>query len=152
MTDIRKEHSLGAGTGAVAGVVAGAAVGAVGGPLGIAAGAVVGGILGATAGDSLAEAVNPTEFSEHWKTTYQTMPYYAAGREWTDYEPAYQFGYSASSDHRGRAYDDIEADLQGKWDASRGKSRLAWTEARGAVRDGWHYLGHSRPGVDTVAS
>ena len=140
MTEIRKDHSLGAGTGAVAGAVAGAAVGAVGGPIGIAAGAVVGGVLGATAGDSLAEAVNPTEYADHWKTTYQTTPYFTSGREWTDYEPAYQLGYDAYGKHHGRAFDDIEADLQRNWDASRGKSRLEWIEAKGAVRDGRVYM------------
>ena len=94
MSDIRKDHSIGAGTGAAAGAVTGATVGVVGGPIGMAAGAVVGGIIGAAAGDSIAEAVNPTDYQDHWKNNYTTTPYYASGREWNDYEPAYKLGYN----------------------------------------------------------
>jgi phage tail tape-measure protein len=67
MSDIKKDHSIGSGTGAAAGAVTGATIGSVGGPVGMAAGAVVGGIVGAAAGDSNAEAVNPTTYGYHWK-------------------------------------------------------------------------------------
>ena len=158
MTDIRKDHSIGSAGGAVAGAVAGAAagvaagtavgaaVGLVGGPLGMAAGAVVGGILGASAGDSLAEAVNPTDYAEHFRSVYQTMPYYSTGREWSDYEPAYQMGYRAFDGNRDRSYDEIEAELQRNWAATRGSSRLDWIDAKAAVRDGWHYVDRGKIG------
>ena len=146
MSEIKKDHSIGTGTGAVAGVVTGATVGAAGGPVGMAAGAVVGGILGAAAGDSIAEAVNPTVYGEYWKNNYESKPYFTAGREWSDYEPAYRYGYSAFGDNRGRTFTDIESDLQRNWDATRGKSRLAWNEAKGAVQDGWHYIERALPG------
>lgn len=148
MSDIKKNHAIGAGTGALAGAVAGAAVGTVAaGPVGMAAGAVIGGVLGAKAGDGLAEVVNPTDYSDHWRTVYQTTPYFSPNRDWTDYEPAYQLGYNGHGDHPGRRYDDIEADLEAKWDASRAGSKLAWVDARPAVRDGWHYVESSRPVV-----
>jgi hypothetical protein len=140
MSDIKKDHVIGTGTGAVAGAVAGAVVGALAGPLGMAAGAAVGSILGGGAGDSLAEVVNPTVYDEYWKTNYLSAPYYEAGREWTDYEPAYKLGYSAYAQNRGRKFDEVEADLQQNWDATRGDSRLAWIDARGAVHDGWNYV------------
>ena len=146
MNDVRKDHPIGTGTGAVAGAVSGAAVGAVGGPVGMAAGAIVGGVLGATAGDSLAEVVNPTEYADYWKSNYQAAPYYTTGREWSDYEPAYKYGYSAFGSNRGRKFDEVENDLQAKWDATRGTSRLAWVDAKAAVRDGWHYVERAIPG------
>jgi hypothetical protein len=146
MSTIRKDHSIGAGTGAVAGSVAGATVGAVAGPVGMAAGAVVGAVLGAAAGDGVAEAMNPTTYGDYWKKNYESRPYFVSGRAWTDYEPAYQYGYSAFGAHRGRTFADIESDLQGKWDATRGNSRLAWAEAKEAVRDGWHYVERAMPG------
>jgi len=149
MSDIKKEHVIGTGTGAVAGAIAGAAVGAMAGPLGMAAGAAVGSILGAGAGDSLAEVVNPTVYEDYWKANFQTTPYYAAGREWTDYEPAYQLGYSAYDSNRGRKFADVEADLQRNWDATRGNSKLAWVDARGAVHDGWEYVERGSLG-DTI--
>jgi hypothetical protein len=146
MSDIKKDHSIGAGTGAAAGAVTGATVGSVGGPVGMAAGAVVGGIVGAAAGDSIAEAVNPTTYSEHWKSNYATTPYYASGREWKDYEPAYNLGYSGYSQYRGKRFEDVEPDLERGWDKTKGNSRLAWNEAKGAVRDGWHYIERAMPG------
>lgn len=146
MSDIRKDHPVGAGTGAAAGAVTGATVGAVGGPIGMAAGAVIGGIVGAAAGDGIAEAVNPTAYNDHWKSNYTTTPYYASGREWNDYEPAYKMGYSAFGSNRGRKFEEIETDLERTWDSTKGNSRLAWNEAKGAVRDGWHYVERALPG------
>jgi hypothetical protein len=145
MNDIKKDHVVGTGTGAVAGAVAGAAVGAMGGPVGMAVGAAMGSILGAGAGDSLAEVINPTVYEDYWKNNYLAAPYYVAGREWTDYEPAYKLGYSAFGNNSGRSYDDIEADLQRSWEASRGESKLAWIDAKGAVHDGWQYVDRLSP-------
>ena len=130
MSDIRKDHSIGAGTGAAAGAVTGATVGAVGGPVGMAAGAVVGGIIGAAAGDSIAEAVNPTEYRDHWQKSYQSTPYYSSGREWNDYEPAYQLGYNGYGANRGKRFEDVESDLERNWEATKGNSRLPGAKPR----------------------
>jgi len=145
MTDIKKEHVVGTGTGAIAGAVAGGAVGALAGPIGMAAGAVVGSMLGGGAGNSLAEVVNPTVYADYWKEKYLAAPYYQAGRPWADYQPAYDLGYSAYTSHRGKDFDDIEAELQADWDATRGNSKLAWVDARGAVHDGWSYVERGAP-------
>ncbi|MFD0739738.1 glycine zipper domain-containing protein [Lysobacter koreensis] len=146
MSDVKKDHSLGAGTGAVAGAVTGAAVGSVAGPVGSVVGAIAGGVMGAKAGDSIAEAVNPTEYISGFKNEYRNTPYYSAGREWTDYEPAYKYGYDTYGQYRGQKFEDVEGDLERKWDATRADSRLAWNEARGAVRDGWHHIERAMPG------
>ena len=146
MKDVKKDHSVGAGTGAVAGAIAGAAVGSAGGPVGSAVGAVVGGVMGAKAGDSIAEAVNPTEYTTHFRGEYKKLPAYVAGREWNDYEPAYKYGYDTYAEYRGKACDTVESDLQRKWDATRHASRLPWDEARHAVREGWHYIERAMPG------
>ena len=61
MSDIKKDHSIGEGTGAVGGAIAGAAIGSAAGPVGTFVGAGVGGVVGAKAGDEAAEAVNPTD-------------------------------------------------------------------------------------------
>ena len=52
--NIKKDHSIGEGTGAVAGAIAGAAVGSVAGPVGTLVGAVAGGALGAKGGGAVA--------------------------------------------------------------------------------------------------
>ena len=147
MNEIKKDHSIGAGTGAVSGAIAGAVAGtAVGGPVGTLVGGIAGGVLGAKAGDSIAEAVNPTEYNQHFQNTYQSAPYYSAGREWNDYEPAYKYGYETYGQYRGKRFEDVETDLERNWDTTRGESRLAWSEAKGAVRDGWHKIETALPG------
>ncbi len=70
-----------------------------------------------------------------------------ANREWDDYEPAYKLGYSAHNSHRGSGrFEDAESGAKSKWEATKGKSRLAWHEAKDAARDGWNYLKRAIPG------
>ena len=47
MSDVKKDHSIGAGTGAVGGALTGAAIGSAAGPVGSLVGAAVGGVVGA---------------------------------------------------------------------------------------------------------
>ena len=140
MSDVKKDHSIGSGTGAAAGAITGAAVGAAGGPIGSAVGAVAGGVIGAKAGDSIAEAVNPTEYREHFQREYKNSPHYSAERDWNDYEPAYQYGYQTYGEYRGKRFEDAEPELQRNWDRTRANSRLEWNDAKHAVRDGWHHI------------
>jgi phage tail tape-measure protein len=146
MSDIKMDHSVGEGAGAVTGAVAGAAIGSAAGPVGTLVGALAGGVVGAKAGDSIAEAVNPTQYNEYWKDNYRNAAYYNSSREWNDYEPAYKYGYDTYGQYRGQKFQDVESDLQRNWDTSRGNSRLAWDEAKGAVRDGWHHIERAMPG------
>lgn len=146
MSDVKKDHSLGAGTGAVAGAVTGAAIGSAAGPVGSLVGAVAGGVMGAKAGDSIAEAVNPTEYEDHFKKTYSTADYYKNDRDWNDYQPAYRYGYDTYATNRGQNFEAVEPQLERDWDTRRGNSRLAWGEARGAVKDGWHHIERAIPG------
>jgi hypothetical protein len=118
MSDVKKDHSIGSGTGAI----------------------------GAKAGDSIAEAVNPTEYTNYFETNYKSVPYYQSGRDWSDYQPAYQYGYDTYGQYRGQKFEDVESSLERDWDSSRARSRLAWNEARDAVRDGWHHIERAMPG------
>lgn len=146
MSDIKKDHSIGAGTGAVGGAVTGAAVGSVAGPVGSVVGAIAGGVVGAKAGDAIAEAINPTEYTRHFEENYRTAPYYSAGREWNDYQPAYRYGYDTYGEYRGQRFEDVEGRLEQNWNEAKADSRLAWAEAKDAVRDGWHHIERAMPG------
>jgi uncharacterized protein YcfJ len=146
MTDIKKDHSVGEGTGAVAGTVTGAAVGSAAGPVGTLAGAAIGGIAGAAGGGAIAEAVNPTDYNKHFQDTYQSASYYDSKRNWNDYQPAYQYGYDTYGQYRGQRFEDVEPQLERDWNNARSKSGMAWNEAKGAVRDGWHYIERAMPG------
>jgi len=143
---VKKDHSIGEGTGAVAGAVTGAAVGSAAGPIGTVVGAIAGGALGAKGGGAIAEAVNPTEYNSYFEKNYATTPYYVSGSEWRDYEPAYKYGYDTYGQYQGQRFEDVENDLERGWDTTKANSRLAWSEARGAVRDGWHHIERAMPG------
>jgi uncharacterized protein YcfJ len=146
MSDIKKDHSIGEGTGAVAGAITGAAVGSAAGPAGTVVGAIVGGAVGAKAGDKVAEAVNPTDYDRHFESTYRSAPYYSSERTWSDYQPAYKYGYDTYGQYRGQRFDDVEPQLERDWNVAKADSRLGWAEAKGAVRDGWHHIERALPG------
>ncbi|MGY0505001.1 glycine zipper domain-containing protein [Luteimonas sp. e5] len=146
MSDIKKDHSIGEGTGAGAGAIAGAAIGSAAGPVGTAVGAVVGAVAGAKAGGAIAEAVNPTEYRDHFQSKYENTDYYVKDRNWNDYEPAYRYGYDTYGQYRGQRFEDVESQLERDWQNTRAESRLAWEDAKGAVRDGWHYIERRLPG------
>ena len=143
---VKKDHSIGEGTGAVAGAITGAAVGSAAGPIGTVVGAIAGGALGAKGGGALAEAVNPTEYNSYFEKNYTSAPYYVGGSEWRDYKPAYQYGYDTYGQYRGQRFEDVENTLERNWNEAKADSRLAWSEAKGAVRDGWHHIERAMPG------
>lgn len=146
MTDVKKDHSIGEGTGAGAGAIAGAVIGSAAGPIGTVVGAVAGAIGGSKAGGAIAEAVNPTAYNEHFQKSYNSASYYKADSTWNDYEPAYKYGYDQYGTYAGKKFEDVENDLARGWDSTKANSNLAWNDAKGAVKDGWHYIERAMPG------
>jgi phage tail tape-measure protein len=130
-------HQVGTGVGAAGGAAAGAAVGAaVGGPIGAVVGAAVGGVSGALAGHGVARAFDPKVEDAYWREHHANRPY-AKGHSYDDLSPAYRYGGQSAASHQGKTYDTEAVNLEKGWDASRGSSRLAWQDAKGAVQDGW---------------
>lgn len=153
MSDIKRETTdsgtrtaAGAATGAAIGAVTGATIGAVAGPPGMAVGAAIGATVGGAAAATAVRSVNPAQYNDHFQKNYATSSYFQPGYDWNDYQPAYEYGYHAYDSHRGRPFDEVEAELGSQWEASREGSRLGWQEAREAVRDGWHYIERTVPG------
>jgi len=89
---------------------------------------------------------NWTEHEEHYLHAFRDAPYYSSGRNWMDYSPAYRYGYEHYVRHPGRHFEDVEARLERDWETGRATSRLAWAEARGAIRDIWRRLEQEAPG------
>jgi phage tail tape-measure protein len=136
-------HKVGTGVGAAGGAAAGAAVGAaVGGPVGAVVGAAVGGISGAMAGKGIAAAFDPKVEDAYWRQGYSTRPY-AKGRAYDELAPAYRYGGESAVAHQGKSFDTASQDLERGWDKARGTSRLAWHDAKEAVRDGWQRVEHN---------
>ena len=90
--------------------------------------------------------IDPVDYRNFFHNTFQNASYYSTGREWSDYEPAYDYGYASFGQYRGQRFEDVEDILERRWDAHRVHSRLTWSEAKGAVRDGWLQIEHALPG------
>jgi hypothetical protein len=140
-------HPLGTGLGAAGGAVTGAEVGtAVGGPVGTLVGGAVGAAVGALAGRGLAQAVNPTTEEAYWRESYGRRDYVERDRPFSDYGPAYRYGWESRARMGDREFDEVETDLERGWNAVRGQSRLAWGQAKPATRDAWDRVARAAPG------
>jgi uncharacterized protein YcfJ len=135
-----KDHPIGTAAGATAGAVYGAgAGGVVGGPVGAVIGGVVGAVAGGAAGRGAAELINPTEEDKYWRENYRNRPYYRSGREYTEYEPAYRYGWESATrpEYRERRFEEVETDLERGWDRAKGTTRQTWYDVKDATRDAW---------------
>ena len=132
-------HPVGTGLGAAAGgMAAGAAAGTVAGPVGTVVGAAVGAVVGGLAGKGIAETIDPTIEEAYWRENYVNRPYINKSYTYDDYGPAYMYGVENYSKYQGRKFDDIESDLSRDWQRAKGKSRLAWEDAKHATKDAFH--------------
>lgn len=133
-------HPVGTGVGAAGGAAGGAAIGAVvGGPVGAVVGGVVGAVTGGAAGRAAGEAVNPTVEADYWRQNYNKRPYYTTGKAYSEYEPAYQYGWesAAKPEYRDRKFQEVESDLEKGWDKTKGKTSQSWHQVKAATRDAW---------------
>jgi hypothetical protein len=139
-------HKVSTAAGAVVGgIAAGAAVGTVAGPIGTVIGAAVGAVAGGLGGDAIADSVDEARESAHWREQYRNRPYVPAQARYEDFGPAYDYGVTSYQRHRGRSFDEAEADLSRDWHSVRGMSTLRWEDARHAARDAWDRVhGQSR--------
>lgn len=94
----------------------------------------------ATGGKSAAEAVSPRAEHAYWRANYETRDYFERGRTYTDYGPAYQFGWESRSKLGGRTFGDVESDLERGWHKASGASKLTWAQAKQAARDAWQRI------------
>lgn len=86
----------------------------------------------------------------YYADRYREADYYRADADYgyeNDYRPAYRYGTFARSQNPGREWDDrLEADLERGWERAKGGSRMAWNDAKYAVRDAWHGVERVLPG------
>jgi hypothetical protein len=131
-------HPVGVAAGGSGGAVAGATVGAaVGGPLGAAVGGMVGAVAGGAVGKAAAEALNPTLEEEYWREHYRTRPYFQEGLDYSEYAPAYRYGWesAAREDYQNKVFEEVEPNLQQDWEA---RNHRPWSEIREATRDAYN--------------
>ncbi|MFZ5656219.1 MAG: hypothetical protein ACOY37_04035 [Pseudomonadota bacterium] len=144
-------HPVGTGVGGVGGAAVGAAIGSAFGPIGTLVGGAIGTVAGAAAGHSVAERVDPTGETDHWRNEVTTRPYYDSSKDYDrDYAPAYRYGTEARNEHRGEAWERVEDRLKAGWERAKGESRLAWAEARDATRDAWNRADRTHRAYDAT--
>jgi hypothetical protein len=131
-------HPIGVAGGGIGGALAGAAIGgAVGGPIGAVAGGTIGAVAGGLGGKAAAESVNPTEEETYWRGSYASRPYVKKGADYSEYAPAYRYGWesAANPEYRHRAFADVEPDLQRNWSTYRRPAQSEWRDVREATRE-----------------
>ena len=135
---------LAAGVGGfIGGAAAGAAVGALGGPLGALFGATVGAVTGGLGADAVASSFDESEVHDYWRSNFSSRPYVRTGASYDEYGPAYVLGSSARHSHPEGRFEDMESELAGEWERTRGQSSLGWDNARLATRDAWDRLANT---------
>ncbi|MFN0059487.1 MAG: hypothetical protein ACKVX7_13605 [Planctomycetota bacterium] len=133
-------HPVGTGVGAAGGAVAGAALGTiVGGPVGTVVGGAVGAATGALAGQTAARIVNPTAEDTYWSEHYRTRPYFVETQPYSEFRPAFQYGWESRTRLGNRTFKEVEGDLARGWDKAKGESQLAWAQAKNATADAWDH-------------
>ncbi|MFZ4575355.1 MAG: hypothetical protein ACOYN0_13220 [Phycisphaerales bacterium] len=148
-------HPVGTTLGAVGiGAAMGAVGGAILGPAGVVAGAVTGAVVGGLGGKAVAEAIDPTVETRHWKEHHASRPWADPNLAYDEYAPAYRYGWESYSKRgiSGRTFDNVEADLRHGWESARGTSRLGWDKAKSAVHEAWDRVknaGSALAGHDT---
>ncbi|MEK6674224.1 MAG: hypothetical protein AABZ47_01060 [Planctomycetota bacterium] len=128
-------------TGRVKGEAIGGAIGhAMGVGADVVAGAVAGGIAAVkNAADKIAiKPVDPTAEHEFWRKEFVNRPYFTHGTPYEQYGSAFQFGWESFANHKGKTFNDVEAQLSRDWDSHRKQSKLSWNHAKDATRDAWH--------------
>lgn len=75
----------------------------------------------------------------YWHDRYFLEPYFVAGRGYDQYRPAYALGWKASlePEHAQQDFDDVEFELEERWEQVRGSSLLHWSQVRDAVEASW---------------
>lgn len=90
----------------------------------------------------------------YWKTQFSEQAYYAVGRSYGQYRPAYELGWNAALEDPESDFDAIVVKLERQWESRRSTSLLPWREVHVAVKQAWlHALEqlHSKQQVPHVA-
>ncbi len=110
-------------------------------PLGIGIGAAT----GAVAGQSAAELLDPAVEDAYWSEAYGKREYASRDTPYTEYQPAFRYGWESHARFGRQAFHEVETELERGWEAAKGKSKLAWAQAKHATRDAWNRLNCSKP-------
>lgn len=85
---------------------------------------------------------NNTKEDDYWRDHHARTDYYVDSYDYErDYRPAYRAGYIANRQYpAGSRFEDHESELEQQWSQLKGESRMAWADAKHAVRDAWNRM------------
>jgi hypothetical protein len=86
--------------------------------------------------DTMADKNTGAEEDKWWEQKFSSRRS-ASGRTYSDYRPAYQYGYESGRHNMGRNWNDVESDLRTGWDKYEGRGQSTWDHVKDAVRDAW---------------
>jgi hypothetical protein len=84
-----------------------------------------------------------TTEDEYWRREFSTRPY-SSGGTYDDYRGAYRYGYESADRYRGRAWEDVESDLERGWGTYEHGGKSTWQSVKDAVRDAWNRVTGNR--------
>ena len=152
MSNIENSQCVDAGISAFAASLGGTTADSPGEATVVMTDAIAGSLFGTGIADEIAEFVNRSDcedywkthfyaaYLDYWKTHFYAASYYASDNGWHDYHPAFRLGFGAYFMYQGRRFDEVAFDLVRDWEDIKDKSRLTWSQAKHAVRDGWEFV------------
>jgi hypothetical protein len=99
-----------------------------------------------TGGLAAGEDLDPVAEGDYWRENFRRRPYYEAEKEYSDYEPAYRYGWERAglSEYRNRGFEEVELDLQREWEDMPDETLPNWEDARGPARDAFERVHKGR--------
>ena len=86
-------------------------------------------------------------FSTHWQQSLQERALLQRRvYSWEDFDPAYRYAYKSYEENPHARFEDLETRLEAGWDIAKGKSKLAWVDAKQAMRSAWNSVERVLPG------
>ena len=88
------------------------------------------------------EALDPTVEDTYWRDSYASRPYVKKGSAYSDYQPAYRYGWEAAAnpDYRHRQFTNVEPELERNSTTYRGPLQTEWRDVRDATRDSYERI------------
>ena len=99
-------------------------------------------VAGLRPGDQTSAAYPGSE-SDYWREVYSQEPYFESGRQFEDYNPAYELGWVSYGLYGGE-FEAADRVMANDWDMRKGISTLTWDEARHPTRAGWQRAENAR--------
>ena len=87
-----------------------------------------------------------TTEEQYWRENYSTRPY-GRGRTYDALSGGYRYGYDAATRYPGRAWSDIESDLERGWDTYEHRGQSTCQQVKDAGRDAWDRVTGRQTGV-----